>query len=130
MSQIFRMTFDPQPFFDLLDKITIRREPTENHYVIDIPAFNKMFFLNLHNDFLKLLRPYYHHTKYEYLDRKLTYNSFCTIVRQICNHCNIEYSKKIVYFRSKHQIEYFIGGTKGIMCAPASAVRTFPLPPP
>lgn len=105
MSQIFRITFEPDFFYDLLDKITI---PETNEYIIDIPAYNKMFFLNLESDFLLTLRPYYHFSKLYYLDRKLTYSSFCTIIRQICNHCNITFNTRVVYFRSKHQIEYMI----------------------
>jgi len=106
MSQIFRMTFDPQPFFDFLNKITIPND--NNQYIVDIPAYNKMFFLGLDKDFISNIRPYYHYSKLHYLDRKLTYNSFCTIIRQICNHCNIQYTTRVSYFRSKHQIEYSI----------------------
>ena len=35
---------------------------------------------------------YYHNSKKKYLERKLTYNSFTTVLRQICNFNNITYT--------------------------------------
>ena len=59
-------------------------------------------------DFIQVCLPYYHISKRKYLERKLTYNSFVTIIRQICNFNNITYTSQIKYNKSTYDIVYYI----------------------
>jgi len=65
-------------------------------------------FNNLIEDFIKQCIPYYHLSKRKYLERKLTYNSFITIIRQICNFNKITYTSQIKYDKSTYDIMYYI----------------------
>jgi glycosyltransferase involved in cell wall biosynthesis len=58
--------------------------------------------------FIEECRPYYHLSKKKYLDTKTTYNSFTTILRQICNFNKIKYVSQIKYDKSKYNIIYYI----------------------
>ena len=53
-------------------------------------------------------RKYYHISKRKYLDKQLTYNSFITIIRQICKHNNIQYKNENKYDKSNYVIYYYI----------------------
>ena len=52
--------------------------------------------------------PYYHISKRKYLERKLTYNSFITVIRQICNFNKITYTSQLKYDKSTYDITYYI----------------------
>jgi hypothetical protein len=71
-------------------------------------AFRKMLFYNYHEEFCETLKHYYHLSKQFYLDRKMSYNSFTTIVRQICKNNNIMFTSQIKYNESKYNIDYLI----------------------
>ena len=58
--------------------------------------------------FIQKCFPYYHISKRNYLEKKITYNSFTTILRQICNLNKITYTSKIKYDKSKYDIVYCI----------------------
>jgi hypothetical protein len=47
-------------------------------------------------------------SKQKYLERKLAYNNFTTILRQICNFCAINYTSVIKYDKSTYNIIYYI----------------------
>lgn len=104
-SQIFKKTVPKEQLFELLDKISLK---TEKYYLIDKNAFRKLQFYNLFPDFCEALKEYYHLGKRMYIERKPTYNSFITIVRQICKCCSIMYTSQIKYNESKYNIDYFI----------------------
>ena len=44
----------------------------------------------------------------KYLDKKLTYNSFTTVLRQICNFNKVKYVSQIKYDKSTYDIVYYI----------------------
>lgn len=70
--------------------------------------YKKALISNKAEEILLKLSPYYYKSKQFYLTRKLTYNNFTTILRQICNFHNIPYINKIKYYNSDYIIEYFI----------------------
>lgn len=90
---------------DVLDKICIK---TDKYYLFDINAYKKLIFYNLHVELCEKLKDYYHLGKQFYLTRKMKYNSFTTIIRQICKYCNIMYTSQIKYNESKYNIDYLI----------------------
>jgi len=105
LKQIFRTTLPNDTLFNLLDQISLK---TDNYYLIDINAYKKMIFHNLHTEFLTQLVEYYHLSKQFYITRKITYNSFVNIVRQICKNNSLMFSSQIKYNKSKYNINYLI----------------------
>jgi hypothetical protein len=104
-SQLFKKFIPKEIFFELLEKICIKKD---KYYVFDMNAYRKLIFHNLHKDFCEHIKEYYHLGKRIYLERKMTYNSFTTIIRQICKSNNIMYTSQIKYNESKYNIDYFI----------------------
>jgi hypothetical protein len=104
-SQIFKGHVPNELLIKLFDDIAVK---SEKYYVINNNSYKKGMFNNLIEDFIKQCIPYYHLSKRKYLERKLTYNSFITIIRQICNFNNITYTSQIKYDKSTYDIMYYI----------------------
>jgi len=104
-TQIFKKTIPNELVFGLLDSICMKNE---KHYTFNIDAFKKGIFKETINQFILDCAPYYHISKRKYLERKLTYNSFATILRQICNFNKITYTSQIKYDKSTYCIVYYI----------------------
>jgi hypothetical protein len=104
-SKIFKENLPDEYLFNFLNKIALK---TENYYQIDINSYKKMIYNNYNEDFLTELHKYYNPTKYNYLEREFTYNSFTNILRQICKSKNIPYQSKIHYNKSKYGIIYLL----------------------
>jgi hypothetical protein len=103
--QIFKCDVPDHILFTFLDKFCLK---TDKYYLIDMNAYRKMLFYNYHIDFCESLKTYYHLSKHFYLERKMNYNSFTTIVRQLCKHNNIMFNSQIKYNESKYNIDYLI----------------------
>jgi hypothetical protein len=104
-TQIFKNNIPNEKIFELLDSICLKNE---KHYILNIDSFKKGVFKEIIQKFLENCRQYYHLSKRKYLDRKLTYNSFTTIIRQICNFNKITYTSQIKYDKSTYNIVYYI----------------------
>jgi len=104
-SQIFRKPVPKEILFDLLDKICVK---TDKYYLIDMNAYRKLMFYNYQTDFFTQLREYYNLSKLFYIERKMIYNSFTNIVRQICKSNNVMFTSQIKYNESKYNIDFFI----------------------
>jgi len=109
--QIFRNIVPNEILFELLEKICLK---TDKYYLIDINAYKKMVFNKFYEEFCENLKEYYHTSKHFYLERKMEYNAFTTIVRQICKNNNIAFNTQILYNKSKYNINYLIYYTKTI----------------
>ena len=105
LTQIFKKNIPIEILFDLLEKTALK---TDKYYLVDNNAFRKMVFHNYDKDFLNIILEYYHRSKQFYVTRKLTYNSFINIIRQICKHNNTMFTSKMKYNESKYNIDYFI----------------------
>jgi len=103
--QIFKNNVPNELFFELLDSICLKNE---KHYTFTLDSFKKGVFKELIQKFLENCRKYYHLSKHKYLDKKLTYNSFATVMRQICNYNKIKYTSQIKYDKSTYTIVYYI----------------------
>jgi hypothetical protein len=108
-SQIFKNNIPNENLYELLEKICFKME---NCYILNPDAFKKGVYNQDVQNFLEFCRPYYFISKRKYLDRKLIYTNFVTIIRQICNFNKIEYSTEIKYDKSNYSIIYFIFFTK------------------
>lgn len=104
-SQIFKECIPNDLLIKLLNDIAIK---TEKYYILNYNSYKKGIFNNIIEDFIKQCIPYYHLSKHKYLERKLTYNSFITIIRQICNFNKITYTSQIKYDKSTYNIIYYI----------------------
>jgi hypothetical protein len=104
-TQIFKKNLPNEIIFTLLDSMCLKNE---KHYTLNIEAFKRGIFKEVLQKFINDCTPYYHLSKRKYLERKLTYNSFTTILRQICNFNKITYTSQIIYDKSSYGIVYYI----------------------
>ena len=106
MNQIFQTQYDCNLLFDFLE---LNCSKTCNYYLLNHDLFKKYLFFHQIEPFIESLIPYYKSNKaIQYLNKKHTYKSFLTIIRQICKHCNIPFVNKIKYNKSQYSIEYYI----------------------
>ena len=104
-SQIFKNAIPNELLVKLLDDIAFK---TEKYYILNNSSYKKGMFNNIIAKFIEECKLYYHISKRKYLERKLTYNAFITIIRQICNFNNITYTSQIKYDKSTYDIMYYI----------------------
>jgi hypothetical protein len=103
--QVFKNIVPKNILFELLERVCIK---TDKYYLIDMNAYKKILFHNLQNDFCSIIKPYYNQSKQFYVERKMTYNSFTNIARQICKINNIMFTSQLKYNESKYNIDYYI----------------------
>jgi len=103
--QIFKERIPPDKLFHLLNELCNKNE---KYYTFNNISYKKGIFTEKITVFLNACKQYYFTSKQKYLDRKMTYNNFMTVVRQICNLNNIVYTSKIIYNKSVYEIEYYI----------------------
>jgi len=104
-NQIFKKKIKNEDLFALLDELGTK---SEKCYIINNDSYKKGIFTNSLPTFIENCKPYYHISKQKYLDRKLTYNSFITVLRQICNFNKIKYMSQIKYDKSRYDILYYV----------------------
>ena len=105
MSQIFKSIPPINILFNLLEKIC---KPDNKYYIIDKPAFKLGNYNNSIQEFINSLIPFYHKAKKFYLERKVDYKRFLTIVRQICNANGIPFNYQNHFEKSTYDIIYKI----------------------
>ena len=103
--QLFKSEVPKDVLFNFLDNICIKNE---KNYIINSSAFKKGIFNETITEFFKNIYQHYHNSKKKYLDKKLNYNSFVTVIRQICNHLKITYTSQVKYDKSVYDIIYYI----------------------
>ena len=104
-SQIFKKHIPNEILIKLFNDICIKNN---DYFIIDNSSYKKGIFTNQIPFFINECRPYYYISKQSYIDRKLTYNSFITVIRQICNYNNITYTSHIKYDKSTYNIIYHV----------------------
>lgn len=104
-SQIFKSSIPNDILINLLENIAVI---SEKCYVINNNSYKKGIYKGTIDKFMKDCLPYYYMSKRKYLERKITYNSFITIIRQICNFNKITYTSQIKYDKSIYDIMYYI----------------------
>lgn len=105
-SQIFKKKIENEVLFNLLDKLCIKNN---TYYIFNNSSYKKgSFFDDTIQTFLEKVKECYHKSKIKYLEKKHTYNSFTTILRQICNFNKILYTTEIKYDKSTYEIFYYI----------------------
>jgi hypothetical protein len=104
--QIFKCIPPLERLYTLLEEVCEKKD--NEFYIIDKCSYKKATFNNLITLFVEDIAPCYHLSKKNYVERKMTFNSFITIVRQICNFHGVGYDTKINYDKSKYDIMYFV----------------------
>ena len=105
MTQIFKTPVPSELLFELLEKTCTK---SQHFYIFDKNSYKKGIFTESISTFLANCKPYYFLSKQKYIERKVTYNSFTTIIRQICNYHKITYTSEIKYDKSSYNIVYYI----------------------
>lgn len=103
--QIFKKEIPSSLLFNLLDNICMKND---KHYLLTSECLKKGTFNGCVEKFIESCIPYYHNSKKQYLEKTITYNSFTTIIRQICNFNKLVYTSQIKYSNSKYDIIYII----------------------
>ena len=103
-TQIFKSEVPQESFFSFLDKICTK---TDKFYVFNNCAYKKGNLLDVITPFLEECKPHYHLSKLKYIEKKLTYNSLTTILRQICNFIKVRFTSQIKYEKSTYNIIYY-----------------------
>ena len=111
--------------YDLLEKICSK---TNSYYIIDQNAYKKLVYHGYHTAFFESIIECYHVSKQFYVTRKLTYNSFTNIIRQICKNNNIAFASNIKYNESKYVIEYYIYFPKVLAAVVETPPVALPVP--
>lgn len=92
-------------FTGFLDLFCLKND---KHYTLNTDSYKKGVYNGVIQQFITECAAYYHLSKRKYLNKKLTYNSLATIIRQICKFNKFTYTSKIVYDRSTYDIVYYI----------------------
>lgn len=104
-SQIFKKKI---PIDILQDFLREFAEDKNNYYLFTNVSFNKAKFHKKIDIFCDSIKDYYYASKSYYVTRKMTYNNFTTVLRQICKAHLVTYTSKIKYEKSAYDIEYYI----------------------
>jgi hypothetical protein len=105
-SQLFKSLVPLEPLYELLEKICVNNDT--KFYILSKTSYNSGKFNNLIEPFCMKYLDFYHDSKKKYIERKMDYNRFITIIRQICSINNIFYEYKISYNKSSYDIVYYI----------------------
>ena len=104
-AQIFKNNVPNELLFNLLDSVCLKNE---KHYTFNGESFKRGVYKELIQNFINECIPYYHLSKRKYLEKKLTFNAFTTILRQICKYNKITYTSEIKYNKSVYDIVYYV----------------------
>ena len=107
VSQNIKPSLEKETITKIIKSITTYDEKKEI-YIFSNVEYKRMCYHEQTKDILKTLRPHYYESKRFYLDRKLTFKSFSTILRQICKFVKIDISSRVVYTKSDYMIIYTI----------------------
>ena len=103
-NQIFKTLIVPNIFWDFLKE---NGEEFEWHYIFSKILYKKAVFHETIEPFIKGLVVHYHESKKHYITRKMDYNKFITVLRQLANSLEVQYKTEMVYNNSTYEIVYF-----------------------
>ena len=105
VSQIFKYKMPNEVLFDFLDIISIKYD---KYFIVNLEAYKKGMFNDDISKFYEKIKEYYYLSKRFYLERKMSYTNFTTVLRQICKFNDIHYTSQIKYDKSRYDIIYNI----------------------
>lgn len=104
-SQIFKTKIPHSLLIDFLEE---NANKTDKCFILSHDVYKKAIYNNSIHTFLEKCKSHYYMSKKKYIDRKLTYNSFVTVIRQICKINDISIVSEIKYDKSTYNIIYYI----------------------
>ena len=104
-AQIFKNVYPKESLIQFIKKFAYKNN---NYYLINKSYYKRAIFLDIINNFLLDIKPYYHISKYKYINNVDNYSKFMTVIRQLCKINNINFVSKIIYTKSTYDINYFI----------------------
>ena len=104
-NQIFKTLVSPELLYEFLKK---HSEKQDDYYLFSPILYKKAVFHNVISVFNEQIASHYHESKKHYIQRKMDYNHFITIIRQLCNSHGINYTTQMVYNNSTYDIIYHI----------------------
>ena len=104
-NQLFKNIVPIDLFWDFLQ---INFDDKDTHFIINKFLYKKCEYNNNIVKFIEGLKIYYYDSKKKYIERPMNYKFFLTIIRQLCNLHNIEYTMRLVYDKSSYEIEYCV----------------------
>ena len=93
-NQLFKTLMESIILWDFLKEIG---DEEEDYYILSKPLYKKAVFNNKINPFIKKIEEFYYDSKKYYVTRKLDYTKFVTIIRQICNSLNVNFTTQFLY---------------------------------
>lgn len=105
-SQIIKKQIPNEFIFSFLEHIYAFK--TNKYYIINSTSYKKAVFKDILDCFIDFIKPYYYNSKMYYLVRKMSFNRFLTILRQLCNFNGIVYKNEVKYSNSRYDIQYTI----------------------
>lgn len=105
VSQIFKYKMPNEVLFDFLNNISIK---ADKYFIVNLEAYKKGIFNDDISKFYEKIKEYYYLSKRFYLERKMSYTNFTTVLRQICKFNDIHYTSQIKYDKSRYDIIYNI----------------------
>ena len=104
-SQVFKTA----PSLDLLKTfLKSNAEFRKTKYIFSKASFKKAVLTEQILSFFHNLKKNYYNSKKYYIERKITYKTVVTILRQICKFFHIPFASVIKYNKSSYEMEYHI----------------------
>jgi hypothetical protein len=105
-NQLFKYDISNTLLFSLLDKISTKID--DKYYILNNASYKKGMYYKYIQEFCDEIKDHYFESKRYYVERKLDYNKFTTIIRHICRANATIFTSKIKYDKSCYEIVYYI----------------------
>lgn len=105
MLQLFKSTPNKDSFINFIKEHCIKEK---TYYKLTNDVYKQIIFKEKLEPFLSTIKPYYHKSKQTYVDRKMSYTRFVTVVRHVCKILDITYTSIMKYYNSTYRIDYYI----------------------
>ena len=105
MIQLFKTTPSKDEFITFIKEHCVKEK---TYYKLTNDVYKKIIFKNVLEPFLLTIKPHYHKSKQKYIERKMTYTRFVTVIRHICKILDITYTSIMKYANSSYRIDYYI----------------------
>ena len=105
MIQLFKTIPSKDDFISFINEHCVKEK---TYYKLTNDVYKKIIFKNELESFLSTIKPHYHKSKQKYVDRKMSYSRFVTVIRHICKLLNITYTSIMKYANSTYHIDYYI----------------------
>lgn len=104
-SQIFKSPPDMNVFKKFLDDVC---DIENDRYVFSMAAFKRSEMFDHTTIFCHYLEECYYDSKKFYVQRRMTYKNFITVIRQVCKVWDLDYTTQTRYYKSSYEMVYII----------------------